>query len=338
MAMNVEEREKEIHRRRRAGSFTLPGEVDASGGVSYLVASESELRSVSPSGVYRVLLPEDIDPDVTASNVSWMIQRELKRGSADPVIARTLGQLDEFKQTLIYRDEVVRLVGRHVVAIAKTISNAADRLDECRAEANPSAGSVTKAGPSALAVEPLEGFDANCRAFFLFAKAAISGCTGLLVEGFRLKIEPGNFKRVVDEIAKISPEAADRLRFHDGWCKKITDARNAIEHPLPVNWLETRNFMLAPGAVIRPAFRHHFGSDPALFMDFEMNAGLILDKLLQLIEECISEVGFHRFELPWGVQVLALEETAINPESPFRLRAVLGAPPLPTSPASEDGR
>jgi hypothetical protein len=260
--LSDDEREAEIKRRKGAGSLALPNSNDGPDATSYVISTETELRTVSQGGVYRVLRPEDIDPDVTAKNVTWMIQRELTRGSNDPIVARTLGQLYAFTGTLVYSAAVLNMMSRHVVSIAKTLANAADRLDACRSKLDSLAGSVARARPSALSIEPLEGFDGSCRAFFLFSKAAITACTGLLVDGFGLNAEPGNFRRIVDELSRVSLDAADRLKQHDKWCKQLTDARNAIEHPMPDNWFETRNFMLAPDGVVRPTFRHHIGGTP----------------------------------------------------------------------------
>lgn len=323
--LNETEVAEERLRRRGGLSIELPACEGDGAPPPFFIATETEMRIVGSGGVYRIIRSDEIDPDVTHVNVPNVIQRELRRGARDHVVARTLGQVHQL-QPLLVDSKLARTCARHLVSICKSIANAADLLDAFDKAFDENVGQLTSAGASGVALEPMDDYDGLCRSFFGYAKLGIAGCTDLLIEGLRLEsVFAGNMKAIAAAMSQRADlqDAHQRLSMHLDWCKLVTDARNAIEHPTAINWFETRNFMLMPnGGVMKPTYRHHSpGKRTGNPQDFQGNAELLLDKLLCLAEASLIEVGLANYPLPIPIEVAKLEEARRNPDCPARYAA-----------------
>ncbi|HEV7691944.1 MAG TPA: hypothetical protein VGO52_14005 [Hyphomonadaceae bacterium] len=322
--LTEDERKREIERRKGAGDLSIPSADDGSGKIQYFANTEHEMRLVASNGIYRVLLSDDIDPDVTAKNVPWVVQKESSEGATHPAIARTLGQFDALNRD-VWLKGVNDLVVRHALTVAKTICMCDSLLEQLHTAIEKGAGQVVAAGRSAVSVQPFDQYDSTCRSFFGFAKVAITSCTHLLIDAFGIPdVYPGNWKKAVDALGKLPgcSDASARLLEREPFCKSVTDTRNAIEHPTAVLWFETRNFTLMPdGKVMVPTFRRHEGGKAVTgYMDYPRNAENIVERLIDLAEHTIIEIALSKTEAPWPIVIEKMADDKVDPESPARYR------------------
>jgi hypothetical protein len=249
-------RENERRRRASAGQANLPFSRPDEKQIGMVSTGES-LFIFTNYSTFEVLTPDKIDPNLEGTNIPWAVVRRFPEGSRQPIIARTILQIESAIGTVLIEQNSTNEIFKKALPITTALLECYSIFDSAKQEINSQIADIEKnydklrAGPSAIVIPTAPTFDADVRSFFGSAKRSITRISGALVELLNLKgIGHGRLDRINEKLAAqndFEGQLISAMKGHEETAKYIIDTRNAIEHPDKHKHFESRNFFLRVG-------------------------------------------------------------------------------------------
>lgn len=285
------ERQNEIKRRSGAGSAELPTN---GGNVKSLLSLGDRLLVVGDKTTYHVLPPEQVDPNVTAKNVPWVMMEEFAFGASSPIISRTLLQFRSFDSCAQYDKTIVPMISAQLEKCVHYLADCQSVLDAYLSELESVKKEVQSGlsrGGSAIHLPKVRNYEYLARSFFYAAKLAFLHSMKMYsqVPDWGSKAQ-GSIQRIVFALERdksFADEFVALIRPFERSAWMVAEIRNAIEHPKENYFVEFKNVRYMPTAqLMAPTWTLHHPkiSEFSGEIDFAAHAQKIIDRVIEFVE------------------------------------------------------
>jgi hypothetical protein len=323
-SQDEQHKEKERRRRASAGHVNLPFSRLDEKHVA-MVSTGRSLFIFTNYSTFEVLTPDKIDPNLEGTNIPWAVIRRFPEGSRQPIIARTILQIESAVGTVLIEQGSTSEIFKKALPITVALLECHSIFDSVKQEIKSQITDIEKnydklrAGPSAIVIPTAPTFDAGVRSFFGSAKRSITRMSGAIAELLDLKGH-NRLDRINEKLLPqndFEGQLIEIMKQQEQTAKYIIEARNAIEHPDKHKHFESRNFFLSPAReIVPPSWRViHNGHDENWY-DFLANGEVIIQNLTGLAEAGLLLSILRNKTVPFPFYVSYLQPEQRDPERP----------------------
>jgi hypothetical protein len=322
-----------------AGSIEIRTPDDDSA-ILEMISTGERLLIVKEKGVYEVKLADQVDPERTNIATPNTVQRILPYGASDAWIGATL--LTAYRllkgssaQEKVDGDDAFALV----LKIVEDISGARQLHDSyAKAEADAAANLAPKIRPDRSILVPAIGnVETKCNEFLQRGDHALRELFRL-VRMFYSDVGSGGWeslKAKIDggpkDIDNFPQFLADVLPF----LQLIRNARNCVEHPMPLQRLSVTDFALDPkNALLPPMIEVIHPKTPLQKIPLGAFFSQALQNLVSIVELMIVFLCARNVKSFGGMQIQVMEippERRRSPHVRYGYGALLGGQLVPFS-------
>lgn len=313
---------KAIQPRHAAGSIELR---EGTGPIVAMCPCEEFLEIYKADVTFRVLTPENVDPEETNPNAPFLASPVDDVGSSNPVVARVLLQSIEILQSAIFEVEIdkeavikqLHSCKESLVACLKVANRLQSKVEGVISEVTASGLSSDNNGRTLNPFPQVPELDADCGSFLVHANRVIKLICGLPKLFLNLPQVDSNFdylaKRLTSVLGQDSP-VVTFLRDNSDGIRYLIDLRNFHEHPGETKTI-IANFKLLPDMNIRVPMWHLTNQQPRPIKE-EMVASI--DFLIMMAEAMLIHLVMHKVikNIPHVIE----EIEDIDPSNPIKYR------------------
>lgn len=324
--------------RNRQDSFSMnihdPESMDSSANIRVENINEELLLIFKENSIYSVLTADSTDPEKLHPDTAHTYEKIATVGAASPYVARVLLQFKEIFDIVIseqkLRNNLLREIWKlneqllNCLYFAQNIYSQTDKaIHKCDEiiEKNKATGLI----PPLVKVKNLEDF---AKSFLLIGKQVLIGCFRLISLFTSLPLNSQNeahFDKHVKWLEQNAPELeglSTMLTNDLSWIRRLSECRNAIEHPGTGQSLTIENIKLQPGNKFSlPTWSYDISKKVGLkesniYIHQELES--YLHNMLHLIEDVLLICTSSRLPSNGMLSLYQRKEEDINPKCPIK--------------------
>lgn len=265
--------------------------------ITDIIALKDKLLVVKPNGVFRMFLPEEIDKDHIAPNTKPTYTKLLKVGSNDPVLSLGFIQFKPLVDFSTHKDEILYHLWNTIQYLLKCEESLLYIYSETdkRVKLCDNIIEENKGKPYIPLLPSVPNLNNYIFQFLMNARHYLIN----LFKTFNIIFKTPNMGSNFDAYYKWFQDREDQykeicliLKKDIQWIKKISNLRNALEHPNEGQKIEIRNFALLPGNKFAlPSWKYDLSNKgygkQDNFCDIVNDISIMLNNILSFQEDII---------------------------------------------------
>jgi hypothetical protein len=332
-----------MQKRDDAFSITIndPDLIDESAIIVMETINDALLLIFKENSIYRLLTADSTDPQKTQPDTGHTYEKIATIGAASPYVARIFLQFKRIIDQVFPEDSIkpklleqVWSLNEQLLVCAQFESNIREQLDDVMQKCD----TIIEQNKSSRAIPPLakvKNLESDAKSFLLVGKQFLIDCFKLISLFTDLPLgarDEAHFDKHIKWLQQNRPtlkKLSSALGNDLFWIRRLSECRNAIEHPGPGQSLTIENTKLHPGNKFSlPTWSYDLTNkinvkESSIPIHQELDA--YLNNMLYLLEEillfCISE------SLPADgmFSIYQHNEADIKPNCPIKYYASLSA-------------
>jgi hypothetical protein len=315
---------KKYQPRHAAGSFELR---EGTGPIVAMCPLDDFLEIYKKDMTFRVLAPENVDPEETNPNAPFLASPVDDVGSANPIVARVLLQnIDILNDAIlgvnIEKKTVIKQLHsckESLIACQKVANRLQSKIDGIMEEVKTSGLNTDQGGRTLNPFPQVHDLDAECGSFLVHANRAIKQICTLPKLFLNLPKADSNFDHLAKRLASIVGEDSPLTGFIRDNCEGIRyliDLRNYHEHPADIRTIVS-NFKLLPDMSIRVPMWHLSDNQPRPIRDEMLQT---INFLIMMAEAMLIHLVMNTVvrTLPYVIE--EVQEKDVDSNNPIKYR------------------
>lgn len=330
---------------RRDDAFSMiitdPDLADESAIVTMENINDALLLIFKENSIYRLLTADSTDPQKTQPDTGHTYEKIANVGAASPYVARIFLQFKRIIDLIFIEDSIKPRLLQQIWNLNEQLLLCANFESNIRLQLNDVAqkcDAIIEQNKSSRAIPPLakvKNLEGDAKSFLLAGKQFLIECFKLISIFTGLPLgtrDEAHFDKHVKWLEQNQPalvQLSSTLINDLPWIRRLSECRNAVEHPGPGQTLTIENTKLHPGNKFSlPSWSYDLTNklkiqQPSTPIDQELDA--YLNNMFYLLEDillmCISE----RLPIDGMFSIYQYDQKDIDPCCPIKYYASLSA-------------